>query len=103
MREPQMGEEALVQGLCMLPSASEPGDDAGLTGAEDAFSRASVQPLGQRRQHDCALVRRSLQPVQGSGASSTQRGAASLTTQRLDPLSMTRLAIPKKPHEWVNL
>jgi hypothetical protein len=25
MREPEIGEEALVQGLCMLPSASEKG------------------------------------------------------------------------------
>ena len=42
MRETEMGEEALVQGLCMLPSASEPGGDSGLTVAEDPLSRGRI-------------------------------------------------------------
>jgi hypothetical protein len=49
MREPEMGEEAFVQDLCMFPSASEPGGDGGLSKAEDPLSRGRIQPFGQPR------------------------------------------------------
>jgi hypothetical protein len=39
MRQPEIGKEALVQGLCMLTSASEPGGDGGLSVAEDPLGR----------------------------------------------------------------
>ena len=44
MRELEIGEEAPVQGLCMLPSASQPGGDGGLTIAEDPRSSEGSSP-----------------------------------------------------------
>ncbi len=51
VREVEMAEEALMQGLRVLASAREPGGDGGLSIAEDSFSRRRVQPFGQRREH----------------------------------------------------
>jgi hypothetical protein len=48
MREPEMAEEAFVQGLCMFPGASQPGADGGLSVAEDPFGSGRVQPFSQR-------------------------------------------------------
>ncbi len=88
-----MAEGPLVQRLSVLPSASEPGGDGGLPVAEDSFGRRWVQPFGQRREHHGDLVRGGFQPRQGGVTSSAERGAASLTTRRLDPLRLTMLAI----------
>ena len=44
MRELEMAKEAFVQGLCMLPGASQPGGDGRLTVAKDAFGSGWVQP-----------------------------------------------------------
>jgi hypothetical protein len=96
MREPETGEEALVQGLCMLSSASEPGSDGGLTVAEHALSCGRIQPFGQRREHHGDLVRGSFQAVQGSGAPGSEGGAASLTAKGLDALGTAMLAIPNQ-------
>ena len=38
VREVEMEEEALVQGLCVQAYASEPGSDGGLSKAEDPLS-----------------------------------------------------------------
>src|SRR5215472_7602515 len=86
MRELEMAEEALVQGLCMFPRASEPGGDGRLSVAKDSCGRGRVQSFGECRQHDCNLLGRGFQPVQGRVTSSTEGGAASLTTERLDAL-----------------
>ena len=48
VREMEMAEAALVQGVPMLPSSREPPRDGGLTVAEDPLSRGSIQPFGQR-------------------------------------------------------
>ena len=96
VREPEVAEEALVQGLRVLPSAGQPGGDGGLTVAEDTFGRGSIQPFGECRQHHCDLVRGGFQTIQGSVASSTESGAAGLAAKRLDPLGMAMLAIPNQ-------
>jgi len=93
MWELEMGEEALVQGLCMLPSAGEPGGDGGPLVAEDPLSCGRVEPFGQRREHHGDLVRGSFQTVQGSVAPGSERGTASRTSKRLDVLGMAVLAI----------
>ena len=49
VREPEMAEEALVQGLGVLASTSQPGGDGGLSIAEDTLGRRRIQPFGQRR------------------------------------------------------
>src|SRR5262249_27735957 len=77
----------------MFPCANEPRGDGGLPVAEDPFGGGSVQPFGQRSEHQCDLVRGGFQTVQRSVASSAERGVASLAAKRLDPLSMTMLAI----------
>jgi hypothetical protein len=56
VREPQIAERALVQGLCVLPSSSQPGSDGGLSVAEDTLCGGSIQPKGSRRQYDCDLL-----------------------------------------------
>ena len=42
VRELEMGEDALMQGLCMPASAREPGGDGGLPLAENPFGRGRV-------------------------------------------------------------
>jgi hypothetical protein len=90
----EMAEEALVQRLSMLKSASQPRRDGGLSKAEDAFSRGSVQPFGQRREHHGDLLGGSFQMVQRRIASSAEPGAARRTSERLDRFSAAMLAIP---------
>jgi len=94
VREPEVAEIMLVQGLCMLASAGQPGDDGGMPVAEDPFGGGSIQPFGERSQHHCDLVRGGFQAVQGGVAPSTERDVASLTAKGLDPFSKTMLAIP---------
>jgi hypothetical protein len=57
MWEPEGAEGALMQGLCVLASASQPGSDRGLPVAEDTLGSGRVQPFGERRQHHCDLLR----------------------------------------------
>jgi len=45
----EMTEKVLMEALSVLPSASEPRGDGGLSVAEDPFSRGSIQSFGQRR------------------------------------------------------
>jgi len=100
VREVQVAEAALVQGVCMPACTSEPGRDGSLTGAEDPRSRGRVKPFSQRREHHCYLVRGSFQAVQRRVASSTEGGAAGLTPKRLDAFGLAMLAIA---HQRVEL
>jgi hypothetical protein len=52
-----------------------------------------VQPTGSRSQHHGDLLRGGFQTIQGRVTSSTQRGAASRTSKRLDALGPAMLAI----------
>ncbi len=96
VREMQVTEEALVQGLGMFPCASEPSGDGGLTIAEDPLRGGRVESFSQRGQHDCDLLRRSFEAIQGSVTSGRERGAAGLATKGLDRFSLTMLAIPNE-------
>jgi len=96
VRELEIAEGALVQGLRMLASARQPGGDGGLSVAEDTLGSGRVQPFGERRQHHPDLLRGGFQTIQGSVASSTESGAAGLTAKGLDPLGMAMLAIPNQ-------
>jgi hypothetical protein len=93
VREPEMTEGALMEDLSVPACASEPCGDGGLTVAEDPTGFGSIQPLGQRRQDHGDLMGRGFQTVQGGVTSSTERGAASRTSERLDLLGMAMLAI----------
>ena len=93
VRELEMAEEALVQGVCVLASTGEPGGDGGLSEAEDPLGRGRVQPFGQRREHHGDLVGRGFQTIQGRVASGTEGGAAGLAAKGLDALGMAMLAI----------
>src|SRR5258708_38347741 len=88
-----MAEEALMQGLCMVPCASEPAGGGGLCGAEDPVGRRWVEPFGQRRERHGDLVRGRFQPVQRGVAPGGERGAARLTAKGLDALGSPMLAI----------
>src|SRR5215472_13102548 len=96
VRDPKMAEGTLVQGLCMFPSASEPGRNGGLTKAEDPLGSRRVEPFSQRREHHCNVMRGGFQTIQRRIASSTERGTASLAAEGLDLLSLTMLAIPNE-------
>jgi hypothetical protein len=87
---------ALVQGLRVLASTSQPGGDGDMTVAEDTFSGGSILPFGERGQHHGDLLRGGFQTVQRSVASSSEGGAAGLTAQGLDALGMAMLAIPNQ-------
>src|SRR5437763_17131183 len=93
MRELEMAKEAFVQGLCMSPSASEPGDDGGLPVAKDPFGRRSVQSFGQCREDHGDLLGGSFQTVQGREVVSTGGGAATLTAQGLDARGVAMMGI----------
>jgi len=83
-----------MEALSVLACAREPPRDGDLTIAEDAFGRRRVQSFGQRRGDQSNLMGRGFQAIQGGVASSTERGAARLTPKRLNPFSLTMLAIP---------
>jgi hypothetical protein len=86
-------EAVLVQGLSLLPSASEPGGDGGLTVAEDALGSGSVQSFGQCREHYGNLLRGGFQTIQGGVASGSERAVAGLAAKRLDPFGLAMLTI----------
>ena len=88
-----MAEEAIVQGVRMLASSGQPGADGRLSVTKDAFGGGCVQPFGQRSKNPGDLLGRGFQTVQGRVASRAERGAASLTAERLDPFGMAMLAI----------
>ena len=93
VREPEMAEGALVQGLCVLASASHPGGDGGLPVAEDPLGSGRVQPFGKRSQHQSDVVRGGFQTIQGGVASGSERRVAGLAAKGLDPLGMAMRAI----------
>src|SRR6266581_4009473 len=86
VREMQVAEGTFVQALRMFACAREPPCNRRLPKAEDAFSRGSIQPLGQRRQHNCDLLGRRFQPVQRRVPSRTEGRAAGLTPKGLNTL-----------------
>src|SRR5713226_10347979 len=73
IRKLEVAEKVLVEALSVLPSAGQPGDDRGLTVAEDPFGSGRIQSFGQRSQHHGDVMGRGFQTVQGSVASSTER------------------------------
>src|SRR5215472_16616164 len=79
VREVEIAEGALVEGVRMLTSARQPGGDGGLPAAEDPLGSGKVQPFGQRREDYPDLLRGGFQTVQGRVASGAERGAAGLT------------------------
>ena len=93
MWEPEVAEGALMQGLCVLASARQPGSDRGLPVAEDTLCSGRIQPFGERRQHHCDLLRGGFQAVQGGVASSAESGLTGLATECLDLLSATMCAV----------
>jgi hypothetical protein len=93
VREVQVAEAVLVQALSVPACASEPRGDRGLTIAEDAPSRGSVQPFGEGSEDNGDLLGGGFQTVQRSVSSSAERGAASRASEGLDLLSLTMLAI----------
>jgi hypothetical protein len=91
-----MAEEAFVQDLCMFPSARQPGDDGGLTIAEDPRGFGRIQPFGQSREHQGDLLRGGFQTIQGRVEPRSERGTASRTSKRLDAFGLAMLAISLK-------
>ncbi len=79
-----MAEEALVQGLSVLASASEPSGDGGLPVAKDPRGLGRIQPFGQRSEHHGDLMGRGFQTVQGSVAPGSEGSAASLTAKGIN-------------------
>src|SRR2546429_148528 len=93
VREMQMAEDALVQGVRVPACSSEPSRHRGLSKAKDPLGGGKVEPFGQSREHHGDLLRGRFQAIQGGVASSAERGAASLTPERLDVLGLTMFAI----------
>ena len=93
VREVQIAEEAVTQGMSMLTCTSQPGGDGRLPIAEDPFGSGSVQSFGQRRQYHCDVMRRGFQTVEGGVEPGREGGAAGLTPKRLDRFSAAMLAI----------
>jgi hypothetical protein len=86
-------EAALMEDLRVSACTSEPRRDGGLSVAKDPFSSGRVQPFGQRREHDCDLLRRGFQTVQGRVPSGTERDEARLAAKGLDTLGTAMLSI----------
>jgi hypothetical protein len=93
VREVEMAEEALVQGVCVPACTREPPRNRGVSKAEDALGRGRVEPFGQSREHHCNLTSRGFQTIQRRVASGTERGVASLAAKGLDALGTAMLAI----------
>ena len=99
MRELEIAEEALVQGLCMCPSATQPDRDGRLSVPENPFGGGRAGPFRQRREHHGDLVSGGFQPVEGRVAPGSEDGVAGLTTKALDALGLAMLAIA---HQGMN-
>ena len=99
VREVQMAEEALVQGVRVLANTGQPASNSGLTVGEDTFGRRRIHPFGECREHHGDMVRGGFQTVQRRVASGNERGVTGLAAKRLDALGMPMLAIAKKTHE----
>ena len=67
--------------------------DGGLSKTEDPLSRGSIQPFCERGEHHGDLLGGGFQTIQGGVTTSTEGGAAGLTTERLDQLDMAMFAI----------
>ena len=93
VRERELEEEALVQGVRVPTCTSEPPRNSGLSKAEDPLGGGRIEPFGQSREHHGDLLRGRFQAIQGGVASSAQRGAARLTAKGLDLLGTAMLAI----------
>jgi hypothetical protein len=91
--EPQMAEGAFVQELRVRARTSQPSGDGGLTVTEDPPGFGWVEPFGQRSEHHRDMTGRSVHSVQGRVTSSAERGAASLTPERLDALGLAMFAV----------
>ena len=89
----EVAESPFVQELRVRARTRQPPRDGGLSRAEDPCGRGWVQPFGQRREHHSDLVGGGFQAIQGGVESSTERGAARLTPERLNPLGLAMLAI----------
>jgi len=94
VREVEMAEEALVQGVRVPACTSEPRRDGGLPVTEDPFGSGSIQPKGSRGQHHGDVVRGGFQTGQGRVASSSERAVAGRASKGLDPRSRAMGAIP---------
>ena len=91
-----MAEEALVQGLRVLPSSGQPGGDGTLSKAKDSLGGRRIQAFSQGSQHHGDLPGGGFQTVQGSVAPGSEGGAAGLATKGLDPFGLPMLAISNK-------
>ena len=93
VREMQMAEDALVQGVRVPACSSEPSRHRGLSKAKDPLCGGKVEPFSQSREHHGDLLRGRFQAIQGGVASGTEGAVARLAAKRLDPLSTAMLAI----------
>ena len=93
VREMEMEEEALVQGVRVPTCTSEPPRNSGLSKAEDPLGGGRIEPFGQSREHHGDLVRGGFQAIQGRVASGTEGAVAGRTSEGLDALSRAMLAI----------
>jgi len=71
VREMEMEEEALEQGVRVPTCTSEPPRNSGLSKAEDPLGGGRIEPFGQSREHHGDLVRGGFQAIQGGVASGT--------------------------------
>ncbi len=99
VRERELEEEALVQGVRVPTCTSEPPRNSGLSKAEDPLGGGRIEPFGQSREHHGDLVRGGFQALQGGVASGTACAVARLATKGLDRLSTPMLAVPDKRME----
>jgi hypothetical protein len=84
----------LVQPLSVLASASQPGDDGGLTGAEDPLCSGWVQSFGQREIRTMATFWEGVfSRYKGVLRRARERGMAGLTPKRLDWFGLAMLAV----------
>jgi hypothetical protein len=65
VRKVKVAEAVLMQGLCMVSSASQPSGDSGFSEAEDPLGSGKIQSFGERREDHGDLVRRGFQAVEG--------------------------------------
>ena len=96
VRELQMAEAVLVQGVCVLTSTEQPGHDRGVSKAEDPSGFGWVEPFGQRREHHGDLVWWGFQTGQGRVAPGSERAATGLASKCLNVLNTAMFAIALK-------
>ncbi len=97
MRNHEIAERALMQGLGMRSCPQQPARDGDMPDPKNTLPCRQIQPFRQGTEHQRYPMRRRFQPIQRRVETCAEGRATRLTAPPLDPLSSAPHTIAKKP------